>query len=319
MNWLVLTIISYLLLALVNLGDKFIVDKLLKSSKAYAFSIGVLGSLVFLIAPWFLEWPGLFLLLINFLAGAFFIFALWAMYEALKRGEASRVVVVVGGIIPIFTIIFSLVFWGQKFTANQWLGLIFLISGTLIISFIVSKKKKISIFIERLKTVFRGTYKKRWVFLSIAAALLYSLSFIATKYAYEQQNFISSFLWIRLGALFVSLLFLIDKDSRQEIFKSFAKDKKKKKPAKVGKGFVLVNQLLGSLAFVIQNYAIYLGPVAIINALQGIQYAFLLIIGIFFSLFYPKILKEDISKNTLIKKILAILIIGVGLYFITIQ
>ena len=315
MNWLFLTIISYLMLALVSLGDKFIVDKLLKSSKAYAFSIGVLGSLVFLIAPWFLEWPGFFLLLINFLSGAFFVFALWLMYEALKQGEASKVVVVIGGIVPIFTIIFSVIFLDQKFSNNQWLGLLFLISGTLIISFIVSKKKKLSIFIEKLKNVFWGTYKKRWIFLSIIAALFYSLFFITTKYAYSQQSFLSSFLWIRLGGLFVSLLFLVDKDSRKEIFKSFIK--KEKTPAKIGKGFVLVNQLIGSLAFIIQNYAVYLGPVAIINALQGVQYAFLLIIGIFFSLFYPKILKEDISKKTLIKKILAILIIAFGLYFIT--
>ena len=115
MNWLFLTIISYLMLALVNLGDKFVVDKLLKSSKAYAFSIGVLGSLVFLVAPWFLEWPGFFLLLINFLAGSFFVFALWLMYEALKQGEASRVVVVIGGVIPVFTIIFSVLFLMKNF------------------------------------------------------------------------------------------------------------------------------------------------------------------------------------------------------------
>ncbi|MCK9438990.1 MAG: EamA family transporter [Patescibacteria group bacterium] len=316
MNWLFLTIISYLMLALVNLGDKFVIDKLLKSSKAYAFSIGVLGSLVFLAAPWFLEWPGFLLLLINFLAGAFFVFALWLMYEALKQGEASRVVIVIGGIIPIFTITFSVFFLKEQFSSHQWLGFLLLIVGTLIISFIVSKKKKFLIFIEKLKLLFKGNYKKKWIILSIVAALFYSLFFITTKHAYEQQSFLSSFLWIRLGGLFVSLLFLIDKDSRKEIIKSFTKKSKNK--AKIGKGFVVINQALGSLAFIIQNYAIYLGPVALINALQGIQYAFLLIIGIFFSLFFPKVLKEDISQKTLFKKVLAILIIGFGLYFITI-
>lgn len=316
MNWLFLTIISYLMLALVNLGDKFVVDKLLKSSKAYAFSIGVLGSLVFLIAPWFLEWPGISFLLINFLAGSFFVFALWLMYEALKQGEASRVVVVVGGIIPIFTILFSLLFLDEKFSYNQIFGFLLLIIGTLIISFIVSKKKTILIFFNKLKIFFSGSYKKKWISLSIFAAFFYSLFFITTKYAYEHQSFISSFLWIRLGGLFVSLLFLIDKGSRKEIVESFTKKTKSK--TKIGKGFVVINQALGSLAFIIQNYAIYLGPVALINALQGIQYAFLLIIGIFFSLFFPKILKEDISKKTLFKKVLAILIIGLGLYFITI-
>lgn len=316
MNWIILTIVSYLMLAVVNLGDKFVVDKLLKSSKAYAFAIGVLGSLVFLLAPWFLEWPGVFLLVVNFLAGAFFVFALWLMYESLKNGEASRVVVVIGGVVPIFTIIFSILFLKETFSKNQWLGVLLLIIGTFIISFIVSKKKKVSVFLDKLKIFFKGAYPKKWLFFSIMAAFFYSLFFITTKYAYEQQSFFSSFIWIRLGGLFVSLLFLVDKKTRIEIFKSFKK--KEKTPAKVGKGFIIFNQLLGSVAFIIQNYAIYLGPVALINALQGVQYAFLLVIGIFFSLFFPKILKEDVSSSIILKKVLAILIIGFGLFFITI-
>lgn len=316
MSWLALTIISYLILAVVNIGDKFVVDKLLNSSKAYAFSVGFMGSLVFIIAPWFLEWPGVFLLVINFLAGAFFVFALWLMYEALKRGEASRVVVVIGGVIPIFTAGILFLFFKKSFSNYQWLGFFLLVMGMFLISFIVSKKNKFKTFISKIKSFFFGKYSKKWLLLSIVSAFFYSLFFISTKYAYENQSFLSSFLWIRLGGLFVCLLFLLDKKSRQEIF--FSLFKKKNKKIKTGKSFVILNQLLGSVAFVIQNYAIYLGPVVIINALQGVQYAFLLIIGIFFSLFFPKILKEDISKKAILNKLFAILIIGIGLYFISI-
>lgn len=316
MNWLFLAVVSYLLLAVVNLGDKFVVDKLIKSSKAYAFIVGALSAVVFLLAPWFLTWPGLFLFLINIISGAFFVFALWTMYESLKMGEASRVVVVVGSVIPIFTIIFSLLFFDEKFSGRQWAGILFLIAGMILISFISSRRKKWSIFFQRLFSVFYGGYNKRWIFLAIISAFLYSLFFITTKYAYSQQDFMSSFIWIRGGSLLVVLLFLIDKKDRKDIVKSF-----KEKPSrrvKINKGFVAINQLLGSGAFLLQNYAVYLGPVAIINALQGVQYAFLLILGIFFSLFFPKILKEDISKNTLLKKIMAILLVAIGLYFITV-
>lgn len=316
MNWFFLTIISYLMLALVNLGDKFVVDKLLRNSKAYVFAVGILGAIVFLVAPWFLSWPGLFLFLVNILAGAFFVFALWTMYESLKLGEASRVVVVIGSIIPLFTIIFSIIFLKQKFNGNQWLGMFLLFLGMIIISFIISRRKKWGIFLNRIYSIFYGAYDKKWIFLAFLSALLYSLFFIATKYAYQQQEFVSSFIWIRGGSLLVVLLFLLNKKDRQDIFKSFKV--KTKSPIKVGKGFIFINQGLGSLAVLIQNYAVYLGPVAVINALQGVQYAFLLILGIFFSIFFPKILKEDISRKTLIKKILAIILIGLGLYFIVI-
>lgn len=316
MSWFLLAIISYLMLALVNLGDKFVVDKLLKSGKAYAFSVGVLGSLVFLAAPWFLEWPGIPLLTINFLAGAFFVFALWLMYESLRNSEMSRVVVVIGGIVPIFTAIFSFLFFKEKLSLNQSIGFLFLVFGMFIISFLVSKKRRWGIFWGRIKMIFQGSYKKRWVFLAIASAFFYSLFFISTKYAYNYQSFLSSFLWIKLGGLLVSLLFLLDTKSRKEIISSFKR--KKRSSAGPKKSFIIFNQGLGALASIIQSYAVFLGPVAIINALQGVQYAFLLILGIIFSIFFPKILKEDISPKVLTKKIIAILFIIIGIYFIAI-
>ncbi len=316
MNWLTLTIISYLMLAVVNLGDKFVVDKLLPSSKAYSFVVALFSASVFILAPWFLKWPGFNLLLLNIISGALFVFAIWSMYEALKRGEASRVVVVVGGIIPMFTMLFSLFLFKEKYSWSQWLGFLFLLVGMFIIAFLLSRRKKVSEFFKRLFSVFTGTYNKQWIILAITSSLLYSLFFITTKYAYQKQDFWSAFIWIRGGGLLVVLIFLLDRGSRMEIFKSFKK--KSKAPSKVGKGFVLINQVLGSASFILQNYAVFLGPVAIINALQGVQYAFLLILGIFFSIFFPKILKEDISRSVLIKKIVAILFVGLGLFFITV-
>ena len=53
MNWLTLTIISYLLLAFVNLGDKFVMDKILGDSRVYAFTVTILSLIVVIIAPWF--------------------------------------------------------------------------------------------------------------------------------------------------------------------------------------------------------------------------------------------------------------------------
>jgi drug/metabolite transporter (DMT)-like permease len=316
MAWISLAVVSYLMLAIVNIGDKVVVDKLLKSGQVYAFVVGVLSALVFVLAPWFLEWPGIFLFLINLLAGAFFIFALWSMFEALKAGEASRVVVVVGSIVPIFSLIFSVLIFKESFSFSQWMGLLFLLAGMVVMSFITSRRKKWPTFLRRLQKVFYGEYNKRWIFLAILAAFLYSLFFISTKYAYNHQPFWSSFIWIRLGGLIVVFLFLLDRDTRKEIRKKFRA--KPHKSTKLKKSFVLFNQVLGSLAFILQNYAVYLGPVALINALQGVQYAFLLLIGIFSTIFFPKILKEDISKKVLIKKVLAIILVAIGLYFITI-
>jgi hypothetical protein len=63
---------------------------------------------------------------------------------------------------------------------------------------------------------------------------------------------------------------------------------------------------------------VFLGSVAVVSALQGVQYAVLLTLGIVITLFFPKILKEDVSKKIIIQKIAAIICIAVGLYYITI-
>jgi len=316
MNWFILTIVSYLMLALVNLGDKFIVDKLLKSSRTYTFIVCVLGGIVILLAPWFLNWPGFSFFIINMFAGFLFALALWSMYESLKNGETTRVAVVIGSIIPVFTIFFSLFFLREKFTVYQWIGVLFLIIGMIIISFVVSRRNKWRDFFKRLGSVFCGSYDKKWIFLAILSAFLYALYFIITKYAYSRQEFLSSFIWIKSGSALLVLLFLFDKKTRIEIKQNFTAKSKKTKKTKGG--FVFINQFIGALASFMQSYAVYLGPVAIINALQGVQYAFLLILGIIFSKFFPKILKEDISKKTLIKKIIAIILVAIGLYFMSI-
>ena len=105
MSWLLLAIGAYLILAIVNLADKFLLDKFLPSAKAYTFLVGAMGVAVIVIAPWFLEWPGWSLFLGNILVGALFPGALLLLYKALRDGEASRIITLIGGLVPVFTIV----------------------------------------------------------------------------------------------------------------------------------------------------------------------------------------------------------------------
>jgi hypothetical protein len=56
-----------------------------------------------------------------------------------------------------------------------------------------------------------------------------------------------------------------------------------------------------------------------INALQGVQYVFLLIFAIILSFKLPKILKEEISREIIFQKVAAILLIGAGLILIALK
>jgi len=311
MSWIAVALSAYFLLALANLLDKFLVDNVIRSTKAYVFLVCVLGLLVMLAAPWFLNWPGVSWLIFNLFTGFLYVIALWSLFESLKRGEAAKVLVFIGGLTPIFSIIMSLIFFKDGYTLNQWIGMIFLLAGVLVIALLPQSRNFLSRFLKKI-----GMKKKAnnsALKIAFISALFFSFYFIASKHAYNNQVFVSAFLWNRLGAGLFVLLFLIRKKDRESIFNLFKKSTPQRK-----KGLVLFNQVLGSGGFILQNYAVSLGPVALVNAMQGFQYAFLLVISAVLALFAPKLLKETFSWPIIIQKTAAIVLVGIGLYFISI-
>ena len=73
---------------------------------------------------------------------------------------------------------------------------------------------------------------------------------------------------------------------------------------------------MAAAAFIMLNWAISLGNVALINSLQGTQYVFLILIVLFLSATYPKILKEEIGGGVMLQKGIGISLICTGLYML---
>jgi hypothetical protein len=147
--------------------------------------------------------------------------------------------------------------------------------------------------------------------ISIICAFFLSLSFVLIKYVYLALPFWTGFLWRSLGGFLMAIcFFILFPEVRKEIFK------KREKSSPKTAAIFLINQAVGGGASILQNWAVALAPlvyVAFINALQGVQYVFLLILTVFLSLKLPHILKEEISKGAILQKIVAILVIGGGL------
>ncbi len=311
MSWFLVAISAYFILAAVNLVDKFLVTSVLKNSKAYAFIACILGPLIFIAAPWFLSWPGWLLLGFDLLNGFIFAVALWTLYEALLRGEAARIIVFVGGMTPVFSLFFSILFFKEQFSLDQWIGIASILIGVLIIALLPVQHSYLARILHKLKWF--SSYKTGGLGIAALSALAYSLYFISTKQAYIFQPFMSAFMWTRLGSAFFVLFFLFDRDNRQAIIRTFHRSSPNKH-----KFLVIINQGMGALGFTLQNYAIFLGSVVLVNALQGAQYAFLLIISTILAIMSPKLLKENFSWKILIQKTVAVTVIIIGLYFIAI-
>lgn len=294
MTWLIVIILAYLLLAVVALIDRYLLAGE-PNPKVYAFYVGMLSGLLVLLIP-FIDFyiPSLILLGLSFLAGVTLIAALFALYTALEKFETSRIITATGGFIPLFS--FALV-WafpgGEKvLSLSVVISFLLLVAGSVIITW-----QKKALFRESLK-------------ISAVAALLFALTFFLSKQVYNSMPFLNGLVWIRISSFLAALVFLLNKKTRVEIFQD--QDSFDQKT-----GFLfLVNQAMGGIAVLLQNWAVALASVSflpIIHALQGLEYAFVFLLGILLSSKFPRLLKKEPTKKVIIKKTAGIVLIGIGL------
>lgn len=300
MNWLVAVLIGHLLNAVSFVLNKVLLTKEIQNTFAFAFWIGILGLLAVVLIPFGFDIPSTAGIILNLVTGALFIAALLFFFFALKGGEASRVAPFIGGIIPILTWIFEILFLDVSLTGGPLFAFFILVIGTIIIT----------VDIDNSDGHKEKQGAKAWAY-GFFAALAFALSFGLAKIAYLDQEFFSSFVWQRFGSLLFVLLFLFSASNRKAIAESVSLFKEKA-------GWVYItSQAFGGVAFLFINYAISLASVSIVNALQGVQYALLLVMAVVGSIFYPKLLQESMSKKSLAVKILGVIVIGIGLYMVS--
>jgi drug/metabolite transporter (DMT)-like permease len=301
MTWLSAALSTYLILAVVFLVDKYLLTKRIPDPRVYTFLVGLLGGFAILLIPFVgFSIPGNFQIFLSLLSGALYILALLWFYNGLQLFEASRVVPAITGILPLFTFGITFIFSRGEATLSLRgvIAFLLLLLGSVLITY--EKRKDISFKCLRI---------------SILTACFLALSFVLAKYVYLAQAFWSGFIWIRMGGVLMAIIFLFCfQDIRKRIFQ------KKEGFSRKTSTLFLVNQGFGALAIILQNWAIALAPlayIAVINALQGTQYVFLLIFALIISFKFPQIIKEEASKEIIIQKVMAILLIGSGLFVLS--
>lgn len=290
-NWLTLSLSVYFINALASIIDKVLISKEIPHPFSYTFFVGFLSVTVVIFAPFGFFIPPLSILVIALFSGAVFLLALFLLFTALYKSEASRVLITTGGLTPVFIFLLSILFLKERLNSWQLAAFFLLILGGVLIN--LSR--------ESFK------YRVKFLKITVSASFFFALSFVLTKFVFLHQPFFNGFIWIRLGSFLVAISFLISKDLRRKIFQIGKKTKEKISLIFIG------NKSLAGLSFILLNLAISKGNVALVNALQGIQYVFVFIFTLFLSLNFPQLLKEKINSRLLVQKIFAIGLIIFGI------
>jgi drug/metabolite transporter (DMT)-like permease len=197
-----------------------------------------------------------------------------------------------GGLQPLIVLPLAWFFIGEAVSSDFLLAFVVITIGTVMISYGKGKASRVA-------------YTAAFF-----SAVLFAVSLVIAKYTYNSQNnFITPFVMTRIGSLlFAVLLFTVPKNFKDFMFRI-------RHPKKQASLLLMFGQISGALASVLVNLAIAIssGATAIINSLQGLQYAFLLGIIIVMQRVSPGSMKEKLTPRILWQKIIATALIIVGL------
>ncbi|TSC74846.1 MAG: Uncharacterized protein G01um101444_137 [Parcubacteria group bacterium Gr01-1014_44] len=292
MSWIYLALFAQFINAAVFLLDKFLLtSKSIARPLAYVFYVSMLSGVAVLILPFgAVSWPTVQVIWLSLATGGAFTVSLYFLYSALFSADASDVAPAVGAVSALASLFFSFWFLGNILTGSFLLGFVLLVAGTALMSY------------------FR--FNRRTTGHVLLAGVFFALSVVTVKMLFDVTSFWNGFFWSRLGNLVVALSLLFWPANRRIFLHNVLASSHKTK------FLVLASKFLAGIAFLLILISIKLGNVALVNAIAGAQFVFLLLFALIFTKKFPKYFYETVHHHVaIIQKVAATFLIVAG-YFL---
>lgn len=302
-NWFLIALIAPILWSIVNHIDKYMLSKYLKERGVGALLIfSALASVIIL--PFFLYFYHAQIFNISsqdlitlFFVGLLSTLAFYFYLKGMDEEEAS-IVIPLFQLVPVFGYFLGYLILGESLNTAQIFSSLLVIFGMIILV--------IEIDIDN-----RITLKGKVLAFVTASSFLFALHDTLFKKVAITESFATSVFWQYVSLTVFGLLILIFiKKYRDDFLAMFHN---------IGGRLISLN-VLSELLYIsgnlTNNFATLLAPVAIVLVVSSYQPFFVFIGGILLTIFLPKILMEKITTKHLLHKIISILIIIIGSYFL---
>lgn len=303
MTWALVALLGYFFSAVSAAFDKFLLSDRIPTPAVYAFFVSLFSLFALGFAPFGFHLLDIGTTITLLLSGMTFVYGLVAFYAAVKRHEVSRVAPLVGTIISLvaFLAVFLPGMAGEVAVDSRYImALVFLIVGGLLISFDLPLR--------------RGEHISWYI---VLAGILMGMSFLFLKAGYAGTDFVNGLVWSRLGMTLAGLTLFIVPLFRHQILAQFTGFGHRSSRAASTGGLFLLNKTTAGLGTFLVAYATYLGSVSFVQALSGMQYVFLLFLTFPLSFRYPQVFGERLHFWDWFQKVVAVGIIGFGLWLAT--
>ena len=280
------------------IGISLVWDKVLlknpgtKNLVSYVFWLGAISVFGVILVPFGYSGAPFGLLAIAFCAGVADLLGTFFYYLALKRGEASNTLAIMGGFSPVATVAIGFLFLQQHMTGWRLIGFALMTTG----GFVMFGSEKLP-------------WKKLLPPVVFAAGLL-GLVNVLEKVVYNQTNFVTGYVWFTIGTFIGAVSLLLRPSWRKQIFSESSQDNPR------NRFWYFVNRFVAGVGSFLVFFAISHAQPAIVDAISGVRYAIIFVGAFALTKLRPNWLRENFSGMQLVTKSVATAMVIAGLIIV---
>lgn len=292
-NGAFMAIVAHSLIGVSLLWDKILLKrKGTKNLFSYVFWLGAMSVFGVVLVPFGYNSPSFAVIWMAFIAGVIHLVGVFFYYAALKRGEASETLAIMGGFSPVATAAIGFALLTKQMSGLQLVGFA-LMSGGGFFMFLSEKHP----------------WKRLLPPVLLASGLL-GLVNVMEKLVYNRTNFVSGYVWFTIGTFAAALMLLVPSSWRRQIFAESGEDEPR------NRFWYFVNRFLSGIGSFLIFYAISLTHPAIVDAISGVRYAIIFLGAILLTRVRPDWLKEGFKGWQLAVKSIATIFVIAGLVLV---
>jgi uncharacterized membrane protein len=298
MDWILLSLASAAIFAVVSVLDKLILTRHAPSATTFIVLLGLLqlpaATLMALVSP--PELPSTAAWVAAYASGIFWGSALVLMFLVLSRHEVSRVLPVIATS-PVYVAIMAMAFLDEDLTIAHWAAIVVTVSGAFLISTRPVRGSVIIVLGWSLAVL-------------LVASVVLAGGQLLSKVALEELTLTSMFPFRSLGLATACVAFALRPSFLRETRTMFSNFNS-------GGLMVLTEGVIAPFAAVITMWAIMLGPVSLVVTLLSARPLFVFLLSAIISTRLLRLLDEPLDRATLSLKTVSIAMIVAGVVAIS--
>lgn len=277
------------------IGISLVWDKVLlkspgtKNLLSYVFWLGSISVFGLVLVPFGYSGAKMWVIALAFGTGVIDLIGVFFYYMALKRGEASETLAIMGGFSPVATVAIGFALLSKQMSGWQLIGFALMTTG----GFVMFLSEKFTL--------------KRLLPPMLLASGLLGLENVLLKVVYDHTNFVTGFVWFTVGTFVAAMSLLVPPSWRKQIFAESGQDNPK------SRFWYFLNRVIAGVGAFLVTYAISLAHPALVDAISGVRYAIIFLGAYLLTRLRPQWLQEDFRGWQLVTKTAATLLVIAGL------